>query len=395
MMRILYLSRWFPYPADTGIRVRELNLIRYLAERHEVSLASLRPANTLPVHLDEMRRICATVDTAPFKPFKSTGAKALLGLFSSRPRSIFDTYSRALEGLIRARAAERAFDLALASEVDMLLYPLALPRVKRVIDAVELSAFQSNAARATGVNRFRMRLMWSKWRRFVNATLAHYDGVTAVSDAEAALIRSVAPACRRLQVVPNGADVRSLDGDHAQPQPNRIVYAGALSYYVNFEAMRYFVGEVFPRVVEQIPEAELLMTGDLEGVDLSGFPAHPRARHLGRVPDIRPVVQSAWLSVVPATVGGGTRIKLLESLALGTPVVASTHGASGVAVQNGREVLIADGADAMARAIAGLMRDPALRARLSAAGRALVRERYDWPVIARQFAGYLEELVRG
>jgi polysaccharide biosynthesis protein PslH len=395
MMRLLFFSRWFPYPADNGIKLRELNLIKQLSTRHEVSLVSLRPENSLPEHLDALRNHCASVDYAPFKPFRPRGAKALLGLLSPRPRSIVDMYSPELARLAQARAAERPFDLAIASEVDMALYPLALPRIKRVFDAIEISAFEINAGRATGaLNKFRMRQMWSKWRRFIPETLKRYDGATAVSEPEAALIRSVAPAFKNLVVVPNGADAQHLAGEFAQPAPNRIVYAGALSYYVNYEAMRYFVGEVLPRVVEHIPDAELLMAGRLDGVDMSGFPKHPRARHVGHVADVRPFVQGAWLSVVPATIGGGTRLKLIESLALGTPVVTSTHGTSGLNVQHDREVLVGDGPDAMARAIVDLMRDPALRTRLADTGRALVREQYDWAVIARQFSDYLESIVR-
>ncbi len=176
--------------------------------------------------------------------------------------------------------------------------------------------------------------------------------------------------------------------------PDTLVYTGALTYYVNMDAMDFWLRDVWPRVLARRPSARLQMAGRLEGTRAAELPVYDSATHVGHHTDVRPLVQGAWASVVPERVGGGTRIKLFESLALGTPVIATRWAANGVEARDGEEILVADTAQELADATVRLLGDAALRQRLSRQGRALVERKYDWRVIGAAFEARLEEAVR-
>ena len=176
-----------------------------------------------------------------------------------------------------------------------------------------------------------------------------------------------------------------LTGHFAEPQPETVVYTGALTYHVNFDAMAFWLNEVWPKVIAARPTARLIMAGRLEGTRVAELPSYPTAVHVGHQADIRPLVQGAWASIIPERLGGGTRIKLFQSLALGTPVVSTRWGAMGVDARDGEEILLADSAEELASATLRLFDDPALRNRLSRQGRALVEAHHDWRAIGRQF----------
>jgi polysaccharide biosynthesis protein PslH len=394
-MNILFLARWFPYPANQGAKIRTFNLIEQLAARHTVTLAAFGDAETSPQSIAAMREWTPRIEVVPYRGFQPGGAKALAGFFSARPRSIVDTYNVDFEAVVRKLASETRFDAIVASSLDMALYPLAVPGVPRLLEEIEIGNIRNLMLNEPGrIARWRKAQTWRKWRRFTAEMLLQYQAATTVSDAEQLLIRAAAlehapAAAARIHVMTNGADLKRLSGRFAEPVPNRIVYAGALTYYVNHDAMRWFLGEIFPLVRAAHPTVEMHMAGGQTGVDLNALPKPDGARHLGHLGDVRPFVQSGWLSVVPERLGGGTRIKVLEALALGTPIVANRNSTNGLNVSPGEHVLIGDTPREIADAVLRVLSDPALRARLSAAGRTLIEQRYSWQVVG----GQLNQLV--
>ncbi|MCX7856163.1 MAG: glycosyltransferase family 4 protein, partial [Anaerolineae bacterium] len=192
--------------------------------------------------------------------------------------------------------------------------------------------------------------------------------------------------------VPNGVDPEQYQGDFGPVEPDTLVFPGALTYEANFEAMRFFLGEIFPRIRQARPRATIYITGRTDGVDLSRLPLGDGVVLTGYLPDVRPRVARSAVCIAPLTLGGGTRIKILEAMALGTPVVATSKGAEGLEVMPGRDLLIADDPEAFAAAVVRVLEDENLRAALSAAGRRLVAERYDWRVIGQQLTAFLEQI---
>jgi glycosyltransferase involved in cell wall biosynthesis len=150
-----------------------------------------------------------------------------------------------------------------------------------------------------------------------------------------------------------------------------------LTFDANLDAMHYFVQEIFPKVVAANPATTLKITGKTTGIAANAMPVHPNLTLTGYLTDIRPTIAQSYLSVVPLRIGGGTRLKILESLALGTPVITTSKGVEGLNLAPDAGIMIADTPDAFANAILMLQRNPALRQQLSLAGRAAVQS-YDW-----------------
>jgi len=176
------------------------------------------------------------------------------------------------------------------------------------------------------------------------------------------------------------------------PEPGTLIFTGSFRYFANHDAMVWFLGQVYPRIQAQAPDVHLTITGDhanlplpcTEGVTLTGF-----------VEDVRPLIATAWISVVPLRLGGGTRLKILEAMALGTPVIATSKGAEGLEAQQEEHLLIADTPEAFVEAVVRVLKEPELRRRLTDNAYQLVRDKYDWAVVMPRFLNLVERVAHG
>jgi len=394
-MRLLFLSAWFPYPPNNGSKIRIYNLLRALSKKHEVVLLSFAENGEVS---EETRRalgsICHEVKVVPKPVYQPARAKALLGFFSSQPRSLVDRHSLEMERLVRQTVENGSIEAVITSQIDTVSYGLALSGVPRVFEEVELTVlYEPFAKQPALLKKFRSGLTWWKLSNFVRSTLNAFEACTVVSEQEQARVREIAPGYDPIGVIPNGVDVSHNRGDFGPPEPDALVYAGALTYGPNYDAVDYFVREVLPLVQAERPGVKLFVTGQTNGVSIDVLRQNPAVHFTGYLDDIRPRIARSWASIVPLRVGGGTRLKILESLALGTPVVSTTKGAEGLALRPDREIIVADDPAGLASAILRLLQDPPLREKLSCAGRKVVETKYDWQIIGRNFSDFIEEVV--
>jgi glycosyltransferase involved in cell wall biosynthesis len=394
-LRILFLSRWFPYPPDNGSKIRIFNILRHLSAAHDVSLVSFAddPASVEDAALSALRRFCSGVRVVPYRAFRPSSARALVGLFASAPRFLIDTYSQEMQAAADARLAQGSVDLLVASQLDMVPYAVAGPAVPALLEELELSLHRDAAQVGSVASRPRRILTWLKLRSYLRRVLPRFAACTVASERERLNLRAAVPSYRRAEVVPNAVDLGHYDGDFGPPRPNVLAFAGSLTYHANYDAIRSFLGAAYPAIARSIPGVELRVTGSHAGVDLNALPGAPGVTFTGRVPDVRPVVAGAWASVVPLRVGGGTRLKILESMALGTPVVSTSKGAEGLDVTHGENILIADRPDDFAAQVVALLRSPELRARLAAGGRRLVASRYDWNAVGAGLSALVQRVA--
>jgi len=392
-VRILFLSPWFPYPPVNGSKIRIYNLVRALAREHEVSLLSFVREGEV-VDEQGLRELCCSVQTLPWREFVPRRVRALLGFLSPLPRSVVDTHSPEMESLVRARVQHERPDVIVASQMGTAWYASVVDGIPRILDEVEIGAIHDAWANApTRFSRWRRALTWAKVRRYAGMVARAFDVCTVVSDKERALLRQAAPDYEAVHVVPNGVDLENLRPGMAEPQPGTLVYNGALTYSANYDAMRYFLEAILPQIRAQSPEVTMRITGSTQGVDIPALRLPESVALTGYLPDVRPAVAGAWACVVPLRAGGGTRLKILEAMALGTPVIATTKGAEGLDVRPGEDILIADDPADFAAQTVRLLRDSDLRRRLSRSGRALVEARYGWDAIGQQFAQIVESVV--
>ena len=393
-MRILYLSAWFPYPPDNGIKIRTLSLIKALARRHEVDVAALSAQPPNEEQLAALRPYCRNILTEARRPYRPGGLEALLGFFSPLPRSVASTYSPAMAAAVRHAASHFTPDLVICGEISMAPYALALRRLPRILEALELSLIYETTHRPARIlQRWRGRLTWIKHAAYVRRYLSHFDACTVASPTELRRVRELAPGPSRLAAVPNGTDLERNTFGSDQPEPDMLIYSGALTYEANFDAVNFFLSEVFPLILAQRPATRLQITGGLAGVPVERLPQSPAVTFTGYLDDVRPAIQHSSVAVVPLRSGGGTRLKILESLALGTPVVATPKGAEGLDLTPGRDLLIAETPADFAAAVLGLLGNPGLREAMRQSGRQAVEARYDFAKIGEAFCDFVEDVA--
>ncbi len=397
-MNILFVSRWFPFPPDNGSKLRIYNLLRGLAAEHAVTLLSFgtvpREAARAPAPAPATGALppwAPRTVVVPWKPYDAGSARARLSFFSPVPRSIADTYSPDMRSRIEDALRGGGYDLVIATGIGAVAYGPLFRNVPAILDEVELAVLYERYARASTVkSRLRHGLTWAKHRRYVSRLLRSFQACTVVSEQELRLLKSVAPDYSAVEVIPNGIQLSDYHGFQAEPAAGSMIFAGSFSFLANYEAMVWFTQEVLPIIQRAVPHAHLTITGDPAG---QALPRNAGITIAGYVDDVRPLIASAWLSLAPLRSGGGTRLKILESMALRTPVVATSKGAEGLEVSDGRDVLIADTPSAFAEAVARLLRDPALRASLAGQAYQLAQRRYDWSVMMRQYDRLIRQVA--
>ena len=393
-MEILFLSAWLPYPPNNGSKVRIYNLLCALSQHHAVSLITLADPNE-PAHSQGLKAYSRVAGVVPKLSFHPSGVRALFGFLSPTPRSLVDTFNPQMAQLIQQELGQNNYDLVVSSQIETAVYVSGFSEIPRIYEEVETTVIRE--AYSNTVNRlarFRAWLTWAKMRRYVRGLVRQFDACTVVSEQERSYLMEIAPEYDRVSIIPNGVDVDGLRVDGIEPQPNTLVYNGALTYSANYDAMRFFLDEIWQQIKIAEPSTRLQITGRTDGVDLSGLALGNGAGLTGYLPDIRPTVASAWICVVPLRIGGGTRLKILEAMALGTPVIATRKGAEGLDVTPEENILIADDPADFASQTIRLLRDPALRKRLAENARRLVEAKYSWRAIGERFNQLVESVVR-
>ncbi len=382
-MKILFLSRWFPYPMNNGSKIRIYNLLRGLSQHHEVTLLSFADQPGVSPEAPEVCAVCSKVQVVPWREFDPTTLRARLGFLSLQPRSVVDTFSPEMARALTQALTEEKFDLIIASQLQMAAYAPYFRGLPAVFEEFEIGLFHDQAFSADGRIRLRRALTWLKLRLYLSQLLSRFRLVTMASERERGLLARNFPRYREAaHVIPNCINVGEYQQVKAQKRTNTLIFSGPFKYRANYEAMTWFVGEVFPLILEQVPDAQLIITGDHENLPL---PSLRNVTLAGYVDDIKSLIASCTVSVAPLLSGGGTRLKILEAMALGTPVVATSKGAEGLEARAGEHLLVADEAGKFAEAAVSLLNEAGLRQKLTENAQKLVRARYDWGGIMPSF----------
>jgi len=264
--------------------------------------------------------------------------------------------------------------------------------VPALFEELEVGLFHDEALHAEGLfKRIRLSLTWFKLRTYLSHLLKSFRSCTVVSEQECRLFLANFPEHReKVTVVPNCVHSTEYERLNVEPVSNQLVFTGPFRYRANYEAMRWFLGDVFPKILSQIPEVRLLITGDHANLPLPSF---RNVTLTGYVEDIKSLIASSWISIAPLLSGGGTRLKILEAMAIGTPVIATSKGAEGLDSMPGKHLLLADSADSFADQVVNVLRNRELRDRLAVNGKQLVKEKYNWEAVLPRFLNAIENTV--
>jgi polysaccharide biosynthesis protein PslH len=393
--RVLLLSTWHPEPADNGRKQRTRQMIAALAETCAVFLVSLLPDTT-----DAVERLPPVPGvrqqwTLPLPAFAPRSRAALAALFQPMPRSLAATWNPATAAALATIARRERVTVALGTDLRTLRYLLALgPDIHTILDEPDVSPFVADWQKyGNQVARLRAHGRQVKYQRFLRDAAARLDVAVAASAREAAAWRLLSGSTR-IALLENA--VALPPGPAWTPQgAATLLYTGSLTYGANAEAVGYFADQILPRLATVMPEVRLQVTGERPAI-LPPAASDGRIDVLGRLDQavLETVYHQARACVVPLLSGTGTRIKILEALARGVPVVSTSKGAEGLALIAGEHLLLADTPADFAAATLRLLQDDALALRLGQQGRALVCQRYSWTARSEELCALVQALVR-
>jgi glycosyltransferase involved in cell wall biosynthesis len=404
-MRILLLSQVVPSPPDSGPRVKTGHVIRYLATRgHEVTLAAFARREER-AHLPALTKSCIAVHSVPIQRSRRRDLAAWLRSHrTGRPFLVERDDDAAMRALARRLLASGQFDAVHADQLSMTQFvhgafrsPAAASGLLSVFDAHNAVWRLTDRLSDVTPSYFRpaLALETRRLHRYEGEVVRRFHRTLAVTEADRDALRAAAlagePSSRdgstgvtddRITVVPIGVDTAALQPVPRTAASTEILTLGALHYRPNLDGIRWFAREVLPRARRDVATATLTIVGPRPARDLVALARRQPGvvRVTGHVPDVTPYFARAGVVVVPVRVGAGMRVRILEAFARAVPVVTTTVGLEGIEAEPGRDVLVADTSEALAAAVARVLRDPALATALATRGRRLVEARYDWRV---------------
>ncbi len=398
-MRILWVNVDGLWPLNTGGRLRSFHIIAELTRRHRVTVVTAHGPQGDPAGLAAQLTRCDRVISLPYAAPKRGSARFARALVRSwlSPLPVHirkwrsPVVGREVTRLVRAEP----FDFCVA---DFLISTPNVPldgSVSTVLFAhnVEhmiwkrLSQVESRPWR-----RALLELEWRKMRRYEAQTCTRLPLTLAVSEADRAVLAAQAPRAR-IRAVPTGVDTAYFTPNGSGEQSGGLVFTGAMDWFPNEDGIVHFVEAVFPRIRAAVPDASLTVVGRNPGPRVQRLAAVRGVHITGTVNDVRPYVARGAVYVVPLRVGGGTRLKIFEALAMGKAVVSSTVGAEGLPLTPGTHFVQADDPAQFADSVVALLRDPARRRALGSAGRSLVEQRHSWSHVAREFEARCAEVT--
>lgn len=399
-MKILALSTWFPYPPDNGSKMRTYHLLSHLGSNHELDLITLSQSAKDADHIGEVRKFCRRVSAFPEPHFHPEERATWLGFLSLSPRYFLAHHSPEMDKLAARWTSEEKYDAVIAITLGAAPYAARLDTPFRVLDQHNVESYvikRQSENEHSPIRRLRYTPTWLKTRRFERGLTERFDAITVVSDNEQMLMRQVLGNGHgdRVHVIPNGVDPKLLDFKPPQKERRLITFTGSLSYKPNFDAAMRLCRDILPSVARDIPDIRLRITGKLDGLDIGDLSNAPGIEFTGYVDDIKPLVASASALVVPLKFGGGTRLKILEAMALGTPVISTPMGVEGLGTEDGRNILLGDTDEELARQTVLALSNPELSASIAENAMELIKDRYLWPDIASDFERVVTRVMSG
>jgi len=397
-MKILFLTPQLPYPPHQGTTIRNYHLMRELAARHEVHLLSFAVTPSGAGSAAELAReglpFCASVRLLP-PPARTMRDRAVATLLSPLPDMGLRLASAPFHEQLAEVLRREPFDVVQGEGIEMAPYllqaaRLPAPRPRLIFDdhnaeyVLQRRAFETDLRHpARWIGALYSFIQWQKLRRYERRACRAADAVVAVSAADAAALGRLVPSLR-VAVVPNGVDLTYWQPktDTSDTAPLTLVFTGKMDFRPNVDAVLWFAQQVLPRIRQRLPGVRFFVVGQSPHKRLASLADDAAITVTGYVDDVRPYVAAAGVYVVPLRIGGGTRLKVLEAMAMGKALVSSTLGCEGIGVEDGREVCLADTPEAFAERVVALLQDPAQRRMLGQRARQFVEERYDWRALA-------------
>jgi sugar transferase (PEP-CTERM/EpsH1 system associated) len=393
-MDILFVTATLPYPPTDGAKIRLFSLIKNLAVHHKVSVVSFVTPSDTEEAVKSLGSHCKEVIVVPKNPAYSLST-LLWGLVSPTPFPILNYWNPAMAAAIRRIVESNKFDIVQAETLQAAQY-CARIKSRTVLDLFDIQSVVMRRYAKQQVNPLKSIYAYmtaGKLSNYERTICSQFDHCLTSSPDDKEVLEK-ATGLSNVTVIPNGVDLDAcvLSKEESEDD-NRIVFVGRMDYAANVDGIHWFCRKVFPLIRAQHPKVVLQIVGKYPNKGVRRLAIPGQIEVTGYVEDVRPNLRAAAVSVVPLKVAGGTRLKILEGLAMGKAIVSTTMGAEGLAVTPGKNILIADSEEAFARHVIHLLKDVALRNRLGRAGRRLAEEHYGWSMIGRRLEELYERIL--
>jgi glycosyltransferase involved in cell wall biosynthesis len=398
-LRILWVKAGKLLPVDTGGKIRSYNILRHLARNHEVTLLTYYGGQRDSIYEAEIPRELPGAQTIYTASLDGSAVAQsldyLIRLFQPAPFAVSKFTHAAVQRVVTSRLRENEIDVAVCDFLsasrnfpEILVTPTVLFQHN-----VESALWQRMAmTEANPAKRLAYRLEAGKMARYERRALRKFHHVIAVSELDRQQMLAMDPGCA-ITVVPTGVDTQKYGvAPPASANPPRIVFTGSMDWEPNIDAVTYFCEQIFPGVLAEFPSAKFQIVGRNPHSRVQKL-ASPSIEVTGTVRSVADYLRSATVVVVPLRIGGGTRLKIFEAMAMGKALVSTSIGAEGLDVESGRDLLLADDARSQIAAITLLLRDSVLRGRYEQAAAQLAAQ-YDWSNIERRFSEVLQQVTR-
>lgn len=400
-MKILWLKTELLHPVDKGGKIRTYQMLKELKKKHHVTYLTLDDGTAETDALEKSREYAHETITIPHRASAKFSLKFYLelagNLVSKLPYALQKYVSAEMRESVKKTADRENFDIVVC---DFLTPAVNLPAKLNVATLL----FQHNVEAMiwrrhfeVAVSALKRAYMKTQWRRMFNyekESCRRFDWVAAVSKEDAAAMQNEY-GIENVSDIPTGVDTEFFaPPKNAEKNEFNLVFTGSMDWLPNEDAIRWFTEEVLPLIRRQMPQVSLTVVGR------NPFPSllelskkDPSIAVTGRVPDVRPFMEKASVYVVPIRIGGGTRLKIYEAMAMSLPVVSTAIGAEGLPVKDGEEILLRDAPHEFAEAVVQLLKDKNLAQKIGSQAAKTVREKFGWPQVADDFAGLCEKAI--
>ncbi len=390
-MRILFLSQLVPYPADAGPKVRSLHVLEYLASAgHDITLVAFSRETDSQQAIDHLGTFCSNVYTVPIQRSTFRNIKFFIQSFVQRsPFLITRDYDQDMFDLLRTLVKETPFDAIHADQLWMAPYALAAQKcspkkLKMVLDqhnAVYLVPERMGQNSSNPIKKWVLDIEGEKLSEYEISVCAQFDHVVWVTDEDRQALRRIPNGQADLITGPTIPICVDPDSKHAIDRvedSKRVTFLGGLHWPPNAEGMVWFYKNVWPQIIEQVPEAKLTVIGKDPPSELLNGDHQDSLEITGYVDDPVPYLAETAAFIVPLHSGGGMRVKIIDGWSWGLPIISTTIGAEGIKYSPDNDIIISDTPEEFAESTIALLTDNEKANNLAAEGRRTVEENFDW-----------------
>ncbi|MEM7466645.1 MAG: glycosyltransferase family 4 protein [Pseudomonadota bacterium] len=400
-MRIAFLSQRFLMPMDTGGKIRTGNILEQLNKKHDITWVGNYNPRKDEQYREDISRFCQRFIPVEWnEPERGSPrfyARLAKNLCSTFPVTALNDYSPELEQALLETLAEQEFDLAICDFVQSALLFRQVKNIPTLLFThnVEAKIFERHLDAAG--NPATQLLWWSQQKRmarFEKQSVHKFDRVIAVSDNDAAIFEREYGADNAVSI-PTGVDIDFYQpGDPEKSDPHNIVFCGSMDWLPNEDGMKFFLTEIAGLLDARLENWSLTIVGRNPSDAMQALAGQsPNVTLTGWVDDVRTYLETAGVCIVPLRIGGGTRMKIYEAMAMGKAVVATTVGAEGLEGENGRDICLVDQPTDIAEAIVELVLDHDKRRAMEQSARRLVEENFSWARVADRFSEICNETI--